>query len=105
MATEWTHEEGTRVMDEAMKRAASDPAFRQTILSNPNKAIEQIAGKPVPADFKIRAIEKNGANVTLVLPDPVSPTGELSDTELEQVAGGGRCAGTCVASCGWSSVL
>lgn len=102
---EWTYEEGKQAMNEAVRRSATDPGFRKLMLTNVNKAVEQVAGKPVPPQFKIRVLEKQGTDMTLILPDPVKAGGELSDKELEQVAGGGRCVGTCVVSCGYSSVL
>ena len=104
MAT-WTYEEGKKAMNDAVRRSATDPAFRKLLLTDVNKAVEQIAGKPVPHGYKIRVVEKGGTDMTLVLPDPVKGGGELSDKELEQVAGGGRCVGTCVVSCGYSSVV
>lgn len=104
-AATWTYEEGKKAMDEAVRRSATDPAFRKTLLTNVNKAVEEVAGKPLPPGYKIRVVEKGDADMTLVLPDPVKGGGELSDKELEQVAGGGRCVGTCVVSCGFSSVV
>jgi len=104
MAT-WTYEEGKKAMNDAVRRSATDPAFRKLLLSDVNKAVEQIAGKPVPPGYKIRVVEKGATDMTLVLPDPVKVGDELSDKELEQVAGGGRCVGTCVVSCGYSSVV
>lgn len=97
----WTKEEGERVMAEALKRSATDPVFRKKLLIDTNGAVESIAGKPTPSNFKIRLLERSGYDITLVLPDPVSADNELSDAELEQVAGGQRgsgdkCSGSCV---------
>ena len=102
---EWSYEDGKQAMNEAVRRSATDPSFRKLLLTDVNKAVEKVAGKPVPPNFKIRVLEKGNADMTLILPDPVAAGGELSDKELEQVAGGGRCVGTCVVSCGWSSVV
>jgi hypothetical protein len=97
---QWTLNEAQEIMEKASKRAATDPKFRSKLLSDPNAAVQEFAGKPIPPNIKVRALERQGYDVTLLLPDPVSKEGELSDVELEQVAGGGRCAGTCVVSCG-----
>jgi hypothetical protein len=97
---QWSIEEAKEIMEQAQKRSTTDPQFRSRLLSNPNSAVQELAGKPIPPNFKVRALERQGYDVTLLLPDPVSKAGELSDAELEQVAGGGRCAGTCVVSCG-----
>ena len=107
---EWNEKAAQQTMQELIKKAQTDPEFRQLALTDPNAAIGKINPLPVPASFKIRFVDNAGANLTVVLPDPVSSTCELSDAELEQVAGGGggsgnRCGGSCAASCVFSSVL
>ncbi len=102
---EWNEQEAQKTLNAVAKRAATDPAFRKLALSDPNAAIAQINPTPIPPGFKVRFVDNAGANLTVVLPDSVSKEGELSDAELEQVAGGGRCGGSCAASCVFSSVL
>jgi hypothetical protein len=106
---EWNEQEAQKTMAELVKRATVDAEFRALALSDPNAAIGKINPTPIPGDFKIRFVDNAGANLTVVLPDPVAAGGELSDAELEQVAGGGgtanRCGGSCAASCVFSSVL
>jgi hypothetical protein len=97
---QWTLSEAKEIMEKASKKAATDPAFRSKLLADPNAAVSEFSGKQIPSNIKVRALERSGYDVTLLLPDAVSKEGELSDAELEQVAGGGRCAGTCVVSCG-----
>lgn len=72
---------------EISRRAATDPAFRALALANPGEAVKQVAGAPLPEGFKLRIVENDGAHYTHVLPDLVT-YGELSDAELEGVAGG-----------------
>jgi|SRR5580658_1716481 hypothetical protein len=86
------------------KKATTDAAFRKLCLSDAKAAVKQATGEDVPANFKLRFVENQGANLTIVLPDLRPAGGELKDEELEQVAGGGRCGGTCAASCVVSSV-
>ena len=106
---EWNEQAAQKTMQELIKKAQTDPEFRQLALTDPNAAIGKINPLPIPASFKVRFVDNAGANLTVVLPDPVSATGELSDAELEQVAGGSgsgnRCGGSCAASCVFSSVL
>ncbi len=103
---EWNEAEAEKVLAQISKRAATDPEFRKEALSDPKSAVKKLSGQDVPPNFKLRFVENQGANLTLVLPDPVSKEGELSDSELEQVAGGGgRCGGSCAASCVFSSIL
>lgn len=99
---QWTIEEAKDVMDKASKRAATDMTFRSKLLSNPNTAVQEIAGKPIPPNVKVRILERQGYDFTLILPDSVGKGGELSDAQLEQVAGGkGSClaASECNNSC------
>jgi hypothetical protein len=89
-SVEWTKEETDRVAMEAKKRSIKDPEFRALALSNPHAAVAKINATPFPAGYKVRFIEQAGFNVTVLLPDPNSRVEELSDAELEQVAGGNR---------------
>lgn len=85
---EWTDEEITRVGLAIKRKAMKDPEYRALALSNPNAAIAKVTSTPVPAGFKVKFVDNAGANYTVVLPDPVARVDELSDAELEQVAGG-----------------
>ncbi len=97
MDDKWTVEDKQTIINQAMKRAATDPEFRKLVLREPGTAVQQIAGKTLPANFKVRVLERQNNDVTIVLPDPVKAGGELSDAELEHVAGG---RGVCGVSCG-----
>ena len=68
-----------------LKKAGEDPAFRQTLISNPRQALEQEIGLQLPANFDLRVVEESANNLYLVLP---AEHGELSDLELASVAGG-----------------
>lgn len=69
-----------------MKRCASDAAFREMALQNPEAALKDVSGKDLPEGFELRLVSNEGADLTIVLPDPTS--GELSDGDLEAVSGG-----------------
>lgn len=76
-------------LDAVVERAATDRAFRSSLLSDPRGAIQQAFGVRIPADVRIKFIEKTAdVDALIVLPDLRSPTGELSDNDLEGVAGG-----------------
>jgi hypothetical protein len=105
---EWTREEANRTINDVAKRATKDAAFRGLALKDPVAAIAKVNPTPIPTGFKIRFVDNAGANLTIVLPDAAPAEGELSDSQLEEVAGGGtasRCGGSCVVSCGISSVV
>src|ERR1700730_17327652 len=99
--SEWTHEEASHATAELIKRATTDKEFRDLALSDPAAAVAKIDPRPLPAGFQVQVVAADGANMTVVLPDLIPNAGELSDAELEQVAGGGsanRCGGSCIAS-------
>lgn len=93
----WTQEEAEQAFVDARKKAMTDKEFRELVLSNPHEAIEQVTGKAVPEQIKIKVIEADPAyHLTFLLPEMVSD--ELSDEELESVAGG-VCSFRCGAYC------
>jgi hypothetical protein len=101
----WTPQEIEDAVKKVMAKGSTDAAFRNLALTEPNKAVEQVANKPVPAGVKVRFVEANGAQYTIVLPDlRSSDPSELTDAELEHVAGG-RCAASCALSCGVTSTV
>ena len=74
-----------------IERSLEDGAFRQRLLEDPKGTIEQELGTPVPAEVQIRVVEETPDTIYLVLPPGTSPVGrggEISDRELESVAGG-----------------
>lgn len=84
----WTEEKIEQAMEQIAEKAAVDKAFRELCLSNPNEAIKAATGEDVPAQFKIRFVENSGAHATYVLPDLVQEGDQLSDADLDSVAGG-----------------
>ena len=52
--------EAREIMEKASKRAATDPKFRIKLLSNPNAAVQEFAGKPIPPNIKVRVLEIKG---------------------------------------------
>src|SRR5688500_381433 len=75
------------VMQNLLARSATDPAFRQLLLSDSRAAISEFTGRQMPEGFEVAFVE-NKADATFVLPPVVEPGAELSDSELETVAGG-----------------
>lgn len=70
--------------------AAADPAFRAALLADPRAAIESWTGAAVPPQVKLRAVEEGPDEYVVVLPHfaGVGTDGELTDDDLEAVAGG-----------------
>ena len=67
-------------------KALKDDGYREELLANPKNAIQQEFGKELPLGLEVRVVEESANVVYLVLPP--KPVVELSDTDLEAVAGG-----------------
>ncbi|MEZ5403203.1 MAG: NHLP leader peptide family RiPP precursor [Bryobacteraceae bacterium] len=105
MGAEWTTKEIEDTIQAAIKRGKTDLAFRKLALSEPNTALQQLSGKELPDGLKVKFFDGSDAHLTIVLPEYVEDESELTDVQLESVAGGGRCAASCVASCAVSSTV
>jgi hypothetical protein len=73
-------------------KAGQDAAFRAELLSNPRAAVEKLFGTAIPPQIKLEAVEQAADTYLIVVPH-VAKTGaggELSDADLESVAGGSK---------------
>lgn len=66
-------------------KAQADKAFRQALLNDPKAAIEQELGGSLPQGMDIKVVEETADTLYLVLP---STEGQLSEADLDHVAGG-----------------
>jgi hypothetical protein len=75
-----------------ISKAMADEAFKRELISNPKAVIAREIGQELPEDVEIEVLEPTPKKLYLVLPLKVEseeiPTEELSDKELEAVAGG-----------------
>jgi hypothetical protein len=65
-------------------RAWSDELFKTRLLADPKTVLKE-NGIEVPADVTFKVVEDSGKTIHLILPERPA---ELSEAELEQVAGG-----------------
>ena len=74
-----------------LKKAAAEPAFREHLKQHPHQAIAEAFGLTIPPEVEIIVFEEAPQRVCLVLPTQrVEPSeGQLADTSLEDVSGGG----------------
>jgi hypothetical protein len=73
---------------EVLKRSIADAEFRSLALRDGRGAIAKVSPKTLPPDLDFRFLDNSGRVKMVALPDPVDNTSELSDAELEEVAGG-----------------
>ncbi|WP_456426429.1 hypothetical protein [Rhodocaloribacter sp.] len=71
-----------------IRRAVTDPAFRAALLRDARATLEREFDLILPVHFNIRFVENEGADLTIVLPDPGGVDGALNMQTLEYVAGG-----------------
>ncbi|HVY72179.1 MAG TPA: hypothetical protein VHH73_19760 [Verrucomicrobiae bacterium] len=93
MSEAWTPEKFGQTLTSIFRQAAKDRSFRQRCLENPDGVIESTAGLPIPPAQRGKVqFSENRDSPGILLPplggDRVASK-ELSDQELESVAGGG----------------
>jgi hypothetical protein len=73
-----------------VQRSLEDEEFRQRLLEDSKGTVEQELGSPLPEGVEVRVVQESADTIYLVLPSAsaVGEGGELSDRDLEAVAGG-----------------
>jgi hypothetical protein len=73
-----------------IEKAMKDEAFKKQLIENPKESLKNEFGMNFPESLEIKIIEEEARKIYFVLPyvpDTVSAE-QLSDMELEKVAGG-----------------
>jgi hypothetical protein len=80
----------TEVKSELAARCYDDSDFRKALINDANGTLEEEYGleKGALAEFEFEIITEEGKKIVIVVPPDTSEM-ELSDDELDQVAGGG----------------
>jgi hypothetical protein len=74
-----------------IQRSVEDDGFRQRLIEDPKAAVEQELGSRLPKGLRVVTVEESADAIYLVLPGtPMAGAegAELSDQQLESVAGG-----------------
>jgi Nitrile hydratase, alpha chain len=80
-----------------IEKSLQDESFRQRLLEDPKAALEEEIGTRLPAEVRVVVVEETADTIYLRLPSAsplVGEGGELSERELEEVAGGGTINGS-----------
>ena len=78
------------VVRSVVQRSLEDEDFRRRLLEDPKGTAHREMGMRLPEGIEVRVVEETKETIYLVLPSAsaVGEYGELSDQELEAVAGG-----------------
>jgi hypothetical protein len=91
-------QEFSAAVREVLKRSVVDPDFRQLAVKDSTAALAKI-NPSLPSTMKIKFVDNFGSDHKVIaLPDPVSGLDELTEEQLEQIAGG--CTATSCAVSG-----
>jgi hypothetical protein len=74
-----------------VERSIEDEEFRRRLVDDPKGILEQELGRGLPEGVEVRVVEESADTIYLVLPSASAlgdQGGELSEEELEAVAGG-----------------
>jgi hypothetical protein len=76
------------MQDLLAKFSVENPEYRQALLKDPKSIVTKQFAISVPANVKVKVIEETADTLYVVLPHSVEQGEELSDADLEAVAGG-----------------
>ena len=94
--SEWTKEEMKKALQSAKVKAMQDPNFRSLCIADAAAAVRDISGKDLPGEVKLKFVENDGVHMTIVLPNMTD--GEMSEEDLDKVAGGTLSIFACTAT-------
>ncbi len=82
-------ESARREMETALiEKCWKDPEFKKAVVSDPKGMLERHLGRSLPPDMKILIHEEDANTLHLTIPPAPSNLADLSDEDLETVAGG-----------------
>jgi hypothetical protein len=85
-----------------IEKCWKDPEFKKQVVTDPKGMLERHIGQKLPANLKIFIHEEDANTLHFSLPPAPSNTMELSDEDLEKVAGGTELI--VIATVAWAAV-
>ena len=84
-------EENQKKWAQIVAKAWMDESFKNELLSNPKKVMEE-NGMKFKNDFNLKIVEAKNSEISFIL--PAKPEGSLSEEELKNIAAAGTsCCG------------
>ena len=77
-----------QLLDKIVEQAQSNPTYYEQLMRDPRALMSRQLGTAIPESFKIKIIEEPPDTYYVVLPYKAKEGAELSDQDLEKVAGG-----------------
>ena len=75
--------------DKIREAAMKDAEYRQALIDDPKAVLSKEWGEELPAKLEVKTVEETGNVIYLTVPKLVPQSGdELSDEDLQKVAGG-----------------
>lgn len=97
MDNEQQQQDSMRAFQKVVARTWSDPDFKARLTADPKSVLAE-HGVSVPEGVDVKVVENNEKVVHLTL--PAKPSGDLSDEQLDQAAGGdGSCLTAPIGQC------
>ena len=85
MAATWTR---GQLWDKIVEQAQKNPKYYEMLMADPRGLMQKQLGTAIPESVNIQILEETGDTYYVVLPYFVREGAELSDGDLESVAGG-----------------
>ena len=86
-----------QLWDKVVEQAQNNPKYHALLTTDPRALMEMQLGTKIPDNVNIKVLEEASDTYYIVLPAFAKEGAELSDSDLEKVAGGGTVKGD--ASC------
>lgn len=83
-------EEVTRgeILDIIAGFAAKDPKYREALIRDPKSVLSKQMNQPLPENLNVKVVQETADTIYLIAPYVPQQGDELSDADLEKVAGG-----------------
>ena len=86
-----------QLWDKIVEQAQKNPKYYAQLKADPRGLMEKQLGTSIPKNVQVKVVEETADTYYIVLPAIAREGAELSDSDLEKVAGGGTVKGD--ASC------